>query len=300
MPRIGYLSPGPREAFATRVDAFVEGLRDLGYVEGQTVAIEWRFTPAGTGAQFHEMAAELVRLPVEVLVTYNTVAAQAAKDATRTIPIVAVTVGLPVQTGLVSSLARPGGNLTGLTADTPGLSAKSLDVLRQVVPNLAHVAVLVDGANAANIAQWNDIRDAAQVAGIQAEQVDLRTTDDLERAFETPALHRAQAVMCWALPLLNPVYAQLASLLLQHRLPGITVSYPVPEASLLLTYGPDFPALARRGAVYVDRILKGANPADLPVEQPTDFDFAVNLKTAQTLGITIPPDVASQVTQWIQ
>ncbi len=300
VPRIGYLSPGPREVFATRVDAFLDGLRDLGYMEGQTVAIEWRFTPPGTNAQFHEMAGELVRLPVDVLVTYNTAAAQAAKDATRTIPIVAVNVGLPVQSGLVSSLARPGGNLTGLAADTPGLPAKSLDLLRQVVPDLSRLAVLVDGANPANVAQWNDVRDAAETAGIQAEQVDLRTTDELEQAFQTPVLYRAQAVMCEALPLLIPVYARLAGLLLQHHLPGVAPSYPMPEASLLLTYGPDFPAVARRGAVYVDRILKGANPADLPVEQPTVFDFAVNLKTAQTLGIAIPHDLASQVTQWIQ
>jgi putative ABC transport system substrate-binding protein len=301
LPRIGYLCAGTRESRADRIDAFVQGLADLGYVDGQTIAIEWRFSPEGVENQFASLAADLVRLSVDVIVVEaSTPAAQAAKQATSTVPIVASNIALPVQAGLVASLSRPGGNLTALTSSIPGIEGKWLDLLRGVVPGLARLVGLNDLTNDSSNSGWDALRTAAETAKLLIERIDLRSAQELEAAFEAPALGRAQALVNNGTALLAQRRARLAELALQHRLPAISKNRPEAEAGLLMTYGPSLPANSRRAAVYVDKILKGARAAELPVEQPTTLEFVVNVKTAQALGITIPPDVAAQVTEWIQ
>jgi putative ABC transport system substrate-binding protein len=302
IPRLGYLSPGPREGRADVVNAFLEGLRDLGYVEGQTIAIEWRFTPAGSvndAAVYAELAAELVRVPVDVIVSLSsTTASQATKDATNTIPIVVIA-SVPVETGLVASLARPGSNVTG-PSNPVGVNAKHLELLRSVVPGLKRAAALVDGANPAVPPQWDEFRQAAETAGVQAQRIDLYSTSDLERAFDVVESGGAQALSVMAQAQLVPVRTRVAELGLQHRLPAITRGGGYAEAGLLMSYGENTSALVRRAAVYVDKILRGAKPADLPLEQPTVFDFVVNINTAQALGLTIRSDIAAQVTKWVE
>ena len=298
IPRLGYLSPGPREERTDLVDAFLEGLRDLGYIEGQTVTIEWRFTPAGRDAAWAELAADLVRLPVDVIVANGTAASLAAKAATNTIPIVA-SVAIPVETGLVASLARPGGNVTGPSAAVAGSDAKHLELLRSVVPNLKHVAAFIDATNPADAPRWDEFRKAAGMAGVQAQAIDIYSPSDLERAFVESS--GAQALKLLAQVQLQPVRKRLAELALQRRMASITtagVGYA--ESGLLMTYGPSTVAGARRAAVFVDKILRGARPADIPIERPTVIDFVLNISTAQALGLTIPSDVAMQVTKWVE
>jgi putative ABC transport system substrate-binding protein len=308
MPRLGYLSPGPREGRADVVNAFVEGLRDLGYVEGQTIAIEWRFAPAGSeaftsaagrDAAWAELATELVRLPVDVIVSLSsTPASLAAKAATNTIPIVVLAAN-PVETGLVASLSHPGGNVTG-PIGIVGVNTKHLELLRSVVPGLTRAAAFGDTTQPASAPQWDEFRRAAETAGVESQMVDLSSTDDLEHAFDLVESGGAQALSVISTALLLPVRERVAKLALKHRLPAIARGDGYAQAGLLMTYGANTLWGPRRAAVYVDRILRGAKPADLPVEQPTVFDFVVNLKTAQALGLTIPPDVAAQVTKWIQ
>ena len=299
VPHIGYLSFGPREA-SDVVDPFLEGLRDLGYIDGRTVSIEWRFTPTGSDARFAELAAELVQAAVDVIVSITTAPSVAARQATTSIPIVAVSVAQPVETGLVASLARPGANLTALAADTgPEFHAKSLDLLRDVVPTLTRVAGLVDIANPANGVSWEFFRKAAEQVGLRAERVDLHSADELEMVFETETVRRAELVFNAATPLLNPVRGRLAELALQLRLPAFSVVRSFADTGLLMSYGPNYPAINRRAASVVDKILHGAKPADLPVEQPSVFELVVNRTTAEMLSLTIPPDVAAQVTDWV-
>jgi putative ABC transport system substrate-binding protein len=303
VPRIGYLSLGPREAYANIVDAFLGSLRDLGYVEGQTIAIEWRFTRSGNdsaSAELAELAAELVRLPVDVIVSISsTPASQAAKAATSTIPIV-VAASDPVETGLVASLARPGGNVTGVSSAV-GLDTKRLDLLRSVVTGLTRAAALADATNPVNALLWDEFRQAAEQVEVQAQRIDLYSTSDLERGFDVAESGGAQALSVIAQALLLPVRKRVAELALQHRVPSIAVSGEWAEAGLLMTYGSaDSLVIRRHAAVYVDKILRGAKPADLPVEQYTVFDFVVNMTTAQALGLTIPSDLATQVTKWVE
>jgi putative ABC transport system substrate-binding protein len=298
MPRIGYLSLGPREAYAANEEAFLDGLRELGYVEGQTIAIEWRFAPAGSEAAWAELAAELVRLPVDVIVSFGSTALTlAAKAATNTIPIVIDASG-PVESGLVASLSRPGGNITGVAVQN-GVNPKHLELLRSVVPGLTRAAAFVATTNPAGPPQWDEFRAAAEAAGVQAQLVEVNTPGDLEEAFDRTERGGAQALSVAAQSVLLPVRERVAELALQHRLPSITRGGGYADAGLLMTYGAKQLWSYRRAAVYVDKILKGAKPADLPIEQSTEFDFVVNLKTAQALGISFPPDVAAQVTQWI-
>jgi putative ABC transport system substrate-binding protein len=303
IPVVGYLSPGPREAYAEVVDAFLQGLRDLGYEEGRTIGVEWRFSPPGTQNQFATDSADLVRTSVDLILAYgSTTAAQIVKQATSTIPIVAVNVSRPVESGLAASLARPGCNLTALSAAPPGQSAKSVDLLRDMVPGLSHLVFLLDGRNTINSSGsvlFDLFKTAAESVGIQAERIDLQSADDLEAAFESPAMARAQAFLTVTGPLL-PVQPRLAQLAIQHQLPGIANGRSFAEAGLLMHYGSNQPAIARRAATYVDKVLRGANPGDLPVEQPTVFDLVVNVKTLNALGMTIPPSVAPLVTEWIE
>jgi putative ABC transport system substrate-binding protein len=301
MPRIGYLCAGTRESRADRVDAFIGGLHELGYVEGQTIAIEWRFTPEGIENQFAELAADLVRLSVDVIVVEaSTPAAQAVRRATGTIPIVASNIALPVQAGLVGSLARPGGNLTALTSSISGIEGKWVELLQEVVPRLARVVGLNDSTNDSSASGWEQLQTATEAAGLQLERVDLGSAQELEAAFDAPAFGVAQVLVNNAIALLSTRRARLAQLALQHRLPSISKNCPEAEAGLLMTYGPNLPTNSRRAATYVDRILKGARPADLPIEQPGSLELIVNVRTAEALGLTIPASMQPLVTEWIQ
>jgi putative ABC transport system substrate-binding protein len=270
-------------------------LRDLGYVDGQTISIEWRFTTDSTDAQLSALAEDLAAQHVDMIVALATPASIAARQATTSIPILALDVGDPVQSGLVKSMAQPGGNVTAISNSVLGVRAKLVEFLRLVVPGLARVAVLVDPTNPANVAAVDSFRAAAESTGVNAEAVQIYSEDELPAAFETDAMTHAQAVYVQA----NPINAskQLADLLIKHRIPSVGSDA---QTGVLISYSPDNLQLVRQGATYVDRILKGANPADMPVQQPTAYVLSINIKTAEALGITIPPDVANQVTNWIQ
>jgi putative ABC transport system substrate-binding protein len=302
VPRIGFLGAQARETIADRVDAFLGGLRDLGYVEGQTIAIEWRFSTESSDNQFAAMAAVLVRLQVDVIVVHgSTAAAQATKQATTTIPIVFSNAALsPVATGLVASLARPGGNLTAISSTAPGVHAKWVELLLQVVPGLARTATLVYPGDSAVTGIADEVRSAATAAGVVDERIDLQSADDVEAAFQEAVSRGADGVIIAAIALLLGVRDRVADVALRHRLPTMGGTRDFVQAGSLMLYGANLLAGPRRAAVYVDKILKGAKPADLPVEQPTVFDLVANARTAQALGITFPPDVAAQVTEWIQ
>jgi putative ABC transport system substrate-binding protein len=275
-------------------------LRDFGYVDGQTISIEWRFPTDYSDAQFSALAADLAVQQVDVLVACFTPASMAALKATTSIPIIAVAVGDPVQSGLVKSLAQPGGNITAISNSVLGINAKHMELLREVVPGLARVAVLADPSNRSNFNAADAFRSAAEAAGVHVETVELRSADDLPAAFESPAMAQAQAVY-FAANSIESAEQQLANLLIKRRLPAISLSRPsVQYGGVLMSYGPNAADLFRKGAVYVDKVLKGANPGDLPVQAPTAYDLLVNMKTAQALGIAIPPDLADQVTTWVQ
>jgi putative ABC transport system substrate-binding protein len=300
IPRIGYLSDRARQAES---EALQHALRELGYVEGQTLALEFRL--AEHPDQYTDIAAELVDLNVDIIVVRTGLLALAAKRATRTIPIVMAGSGDAVGQGLVESLAHPGGNITGLTAISPDLSQKGLELLKEAVPGLSRVAVLwcpvVAGhPNVANQLQWRETQVAAQVLGLHLQSLEVGSLDDFEALFEAAVSARADALVTF-----NCTYTNLASLTIvnlaaKHRLPSMYHLRPPVEAGGFIAYGPDFSDRYHRVAVYVDKILKGAKPADLPVEQPMKFELVLNLKTAQALGLTIPPTLLFQATEVIR
>jgi putative ABC transport system substrate-binding protein len=289
IPRIGYLafraSLGPGEK------AFLEGLQDLGYVEGKTIVIEWRRT-TGKPELLADLAAELVRLKVDVLVAAPTPAVQAAKNATSTIPIVMAFAADPVRTGFVASLARPGGNITGVSGIMPELAGKRLELLRELFPKLSRLAFLAYRGDPAHGLFVKEAQDAAQSFGIQFQSLVIASPDEIEGAFSTMARERAGALV------VQPLFVgslgqgrRIADLAVQNRLPTVSDLGTFADAGGLISYGPDVVALYRRAATYVDKILKGTKPADLPVEQPTKFEFVINLKTAKALNLTIPQSV---------
>jgi putative ABC transport system substrate-binding protein len=297
VPRLGYLALGGR---GPGREAFLQGLRELGYVEGQTVHVEWR-SAEGRAERVPELASELVQLGVNLIVTGGDQQTRAARAATGTIPIVMAVSGDPVGAGHVDSLARPGGNVTGLTILSPELSPKRLGLLKELVPNLSRVAVLWNAADQVKSLDFKETQATAGFLGIQVQSLEVRTADDLERAFEDAGRLRPQGLITLADPLLNNHAARIVDFAAQRQLPAM---YETREwyldAGGLMAYGPSLGDLFRRAATYVDRILKGAKPADLPVERPTKFDFVINLKTAQALGLIIPPSVLAQATEVIQ
>jgi len=299
MPRIGVLAPGtlPNRG----VEAFRQGLRDLGYVEGQTVTLEMR-GDQGPLDRHRELAAELVRLHVDVLVAGGINAILAAQHATRTIPIVMAAQGGrdPVAAGLIASLARPGGNLTGLTLMTPELTGKRLELLKEAVPGLSRVALLLDSGHVSRNTHRDDHETAARLLGLQLQPLEVRGPADFAGAFQAATQGRVQALIMVQSPLVAVHRARLAALALAHRLPTMVGETGYAEAGGLMDYGPNIPASWRRAAIYVDKILKGAHPADLPVEQPTTFELVINLKTAKALGLAIPSSLLFQADKVIQ
>jgi ABC-type uncharacterized transport system substrate-binding protein len=287
--RIGYLGPGSGSTLPAALDAFRQQLHHLGYVEGQNVAIEYRWA-ADRDDQLPRLAAELVQLKVDVIVVEgHTPVIQAAKQATSTIPIVMGVSGDPVKMGLVESLARPGGNVTGLSLLTPELAPKRLELLKEAVPTLARVAVLWNAANPVKVLDWHETQAAASTLGLQLQSLEVRGPPDFDGAFDAATRDRADALVVLPDGLINSHRKQILDFAMASRLPGMYPYREFVDAGGLMSYAPSYVDLFRRAAVYVDRILQGTKPADLPVEQPTKFELVLNMKTAQALRITFPP-----------
>jgi putative tryptophan/tyrosine transport system substrate-binding protein len=298
VPRLGVLSQSADPSDQEN-EAFRQGLRDLGYSEGQNITLEWR-SFGGRIDDLPELAADLVRLPVDVIVTQGAVATGAAKQASTTTPVVMAYGSDPVGAGFVASLARPGGNLTGLATFTGQLGGKRLELLRDTVPGLARVAVLWNPEFPERVPEFGETTAAAQSLGLGLQSVELRHGEDLESAFESILQGRAEVLFLHANPVANRYRREIAAFATAHRLPTMSARRDFVEVGGLMSYGPNLADMNHRAAYYVDRILKGAKPADLPVEQPMTFDFVVNLKTAQALGITFPHEILLQVTEVIQ
>jgi putative ABC transport system substrate-binding protein len=283
--RIGVLEAVPQAENAANLAALREGLRDLGYVEGENLVIEYR-SADGHAERFPQLAGELVRLRVDVIVTRGTPAARAAKAATATVPVVIATMGNP--DAIAGGFARPTGNVTGLTTFSTELMAKRIQLLKELVPNLVRLGVLHNMSNPASPPEWNEAQAAARALSLQTELFDVRNEGDLERAFDLAAQHRVDALVIGADGLLQAHRDTIVAAAAQRKLP---VTYPARdfvEAGGLMSYAVNYPALYRRFATYVDRILKGAKPADLPVEQPAKFELVINVGTARALGLTVP------------
>jgi putative tryptophan/tyrosine transport system substrate-binding protein len=284
--RIGVLSPGCNPPTAS-LDLLVQGLRDSGYVEGQNLAIEWRYSE-GRPERFPEMAAELAHLPVDLIVAVSTPAALAAKAATQTVPIVMIYVADPVGTGLITSLSRPGGNITGVSDMATDLSGKRLELLREAVPKLSHVAVLWNAADPGMVLRFREIQAAAQTLGVALQSVEVRSPLDFDRAFTAIAKEPPDALFVVAEALTLAHRCQVLDFAAEHRLPAMYEFGVFAREGGLMAYGPKLTDTFQRGAYFVDRILKAAKPADLPVEQPMKFELVINFKTAEALGLRLP------------
>ena len=288
VPRIGYLQAPSPSAVAARTEAFRQGLRELGYAEGKNIVIEYRYAE-GKSERIPALAAELVHLKVDVIVSGGSLLTRAAKEATVTIPIVMAQDIDPVSNGFVASLARPGGNITGLSTLAPEISGKRLELLREIIPKLSRVAVLGTSTQPGNPQQLRETELAAKAFAVQLQYLDVLSSKDIETAFRAASKGRADAVlMMVAGAVAGGHRTQFAELAVKNRLPTMYPQNTYVEAGGLMNYGVSFTELDRRAATYVDKILKGAKPADLPVEQPTKFEFIINLKAAKQIGLTIP------------
>jgi putative ABC transport system substrate-binding protein len=299
VPRIGFLSVSSPTDNPHLLEAFRQGLRELGYVEGQTITIEYRFAE-GRPERLPALAAELVRLKVDVIVTGAPSAPEAAKLATSTIPIVFAGAGDAVAVGLVASLARPGGNITGLAAMAPEVVGKQLELLKEVALKVSRVAVLQNPSNPSHPFVLRQAEGAARALGLQLQILEARTPAEIDAAFAAMRSQRAGGVLVLRDALFLTQRTQIAALAAKSRLPTVYGFREQAEAGGLMAYGASVPLIYRRAATYVDKILKGAKPADLPVEQPTKFELVVNLKTAKGLGLTIPQSILVRADRVIQ
>jgi putative ABC transport system substrate-binding protein len=298
LPTIGFLVPGTPSLHGQWFAALVQRLRDLGWIEGRTVAIEYRWAEGRT-ERAAEIAAEFVRLKVDVIVTSGTAFVVAAKQATSVIPIVFAAAGDPVGTGLVASLARPGGNVTGLSIQQTDVAAKRLEILREAVPGLRRLAILANVGSPSVVLDMREVQAAARTLGLEAITSEIRRGEDIVPAFE--ALNgRAEALYVVIDPLVNTHRIRINTLALAARLPTMYTIREVVEVGGLMSYGPNIPDLYRIAADYVDKILRGAKPADIPVEQPRKFDLIINLTTAKALGIAIPNTLMAIADQVIE
>jgi putative tryptophan/tyrosine transport system substrate-binding protein len=299
VPRIGLLGVVSASAAEGRIEAFRQGLRDLGYVEGKNIVIEYR-TAEGKLERLPALAAELVRLKVDVIVTRGPPPTRSAKEATSTIPIVMGSDIDPVGNGFVASLARPGGNITGLSALSPELSGKQLELLKEIIPKLSRVAVLGTSTIPGSAQMLRETEAAAGVFGVKLQYLDVQNPKEIETAFRAASKGHADAVLVLPNHLTLSQRTQVVDLAVKSRLPVMYPQSEYVEDGGLMTYGPSINDLFRRAATYVDKILKGAKPADLPVEQPTKFQFIVNLKAAKQIGLTIPPNVLARADKVIR
>jgi len=299
VPRIGFLAALSLSAVSARIEAFRQGLRELGYVEGKNIVIEWRYAE-GKPERMRELAAELVRLQVDVIVTAGPASTRPAKEATVTIPIVMAFDVDPVGSGFVASLARPGGNITGLSSLAPEISGKQLELLKEIIPRLSRVAVLGNSTNPGNAQALTETELAAGALGVKLQNLDILGRKDIDPAFRAASKGRADALLVLTNPIATSQRTQITDLAVKNRLPAIYDRPEFVEDGGLMTYGVSSTDLFRRAATYVDRILKGAKPADLPVEQPKKFEFIVNLKAAKQIGLTIPPNVLARADKVIK
>jgi putative tryptophan/tyrosine transport system substrate-binding protein len=299
LARIGFLSATLPSFLSARFDAFQQGLRELGYVEGQNIMIEWRFAEAQFDRVVHN-AAELVRLKVDLIVTDAPAATGPAKEATSTIPIVMAQESDPVGSGFVASLAQPEGNITGLSTLAPELSGKQLELLKEIVPNLSRVAVLGNATEPGNAQSLREIQVAAGVVGVQLQYLDIRSPEDTETAFSAIRRERASAFIVLRNPVTSAHRNHIMDIAAKNRLPAIYANREWVDAGGLMFYGANILDNWRRAATYVDKILKGAKPADLPVERPIKFELVINLKTAKQIGLTIPPQVLARADRVIR
>ena len=297
--RVGYVAAVSAAADAPRLEAFRQGLRELGYVEGQNIIIEYRHE-AGGFERLPELVAELIRQKPDVLVAVTTNAAQATRRATTTIPIVFMGVTDPVTAGLVDSLSRPGGNATGITNIAAILTGKRLELLKETIPALSRVAVLWDPQAPGSIPQWQESQLRARELGLQLYSMEVSNVDNYEAAFKEAVEARNTALWVTLNPLANSNQKQIADLAIGSRLPSICARSDYSDNGCMMAYGPGYGIEGRDGARYVDKILKGAKPADLPVEQPMKFELVINLQTAQKLGLTIPQSVLFQADRIIK
>jgi putative ABC transport system substrate-binding protein len=291
VPRIGYLNATTPSSMAARIEAFRRGLRELGYIEGKNIVIEWRHAEAAKLDRLPALAAELVRLKVDIVVTGGPPATRSAKEATGTIPIVMGHDDDPVGSGFVASLARPGGNITGLATLAPEISGKQEELLKEIVPRLSRLAVIGTATRPGNPQALREINLAADVAGVQLQFLEIQAPKDIEIAFRAASKEHADAVLVLSDAVLLPQRRQIADLAVRSRLPAIYNRPEYVEDGGLVFYGVSYTDLYRRAATYVDKILKGAKPSDLPVEQPTKFELVINLKTAKQIGLTIPQSI---------
>jgi len=295
---IGVLEPTSMALNAANLDAFRQGLRELGYVEGRNMRIEYR-SADGRSERFPDLAAELVRLKVDVILTRGTPAVMAAKNATGTIPVVMAASGDPVLSGVVSSLARPGGNVTGLSAVVVEVSGKRLELIREMAPGVSRVAALFNMSNPNDALQWKEIETAAPSLRVQLQLLDVRKPSDFAGAFDAAVKGRAGALVVGLDALTWANHRPIVDLAAKHRLPAIYGGREFVNAGGLIAYGVSYPHLYHRAANFVDKILKGAKPADLPVEQPSKFELVINLKTAKAFGLTIPQSLLQRADEVI-
>jgi len=298
IPKVGILLPGSRSTYATRIDAFLSGLRELGYTEGKTIITELRFTE-GKSNRLAESAADLIRLKMDVIVTSTTPVAQAVLRLSRTIPVVMAASADPVGTGLVASLARPGGNVTGLSMLGPESDGRALELFQETVPKLTRLAFLWDPRNEGMASRLKTLEAVGQTLRVQVLSVEVSSSTELDIVFEKIITNRSGGLFVPAS--LASVYRKhIVELTLKKRLPSIFDDTESAETGGLMSYGVYPPAMFYRAANYVDKILKGAKPADLPVEQPTKFELVINLKTAKEIGLTIPPNVLARADRVIK
>jgi putative tryptophan/tyrosine transport system substrate-binding protein len=299
VPRIGFLTGNFPSAIAERTEAFQQGMRELGYVAGKSIVIEYRYAE-GKIERLPTLAAELVRLKVDVIVTAGPAATRPAKEATATIPIVMAQVNDPVGNGFVASLARPGGNITGLATLGPEISGKHLELLKETVPKLSRVAVLGTSTVSGYSQTITEIERAAKAFSVELQYLDVLDSKSIETALRAANKGRAEAILTLQSPILFSQRKEIVDLAIKSRLPAIFHTREFVEAGGLMSYAPSSTDLFRRAAVFVDKILKGTKPADLPVEQPIKFEFIINLKAAKQIGLTIPPNVLARADKVIK
>jgi putative tryptophan/tyrosine transport system substrate-binding protein len=298
LPTIGFLGSSTPLAMGQWVAAFVQRLRDLGWTEGRTVVIEYRWAE-GRSSRAAEIAAEFVRLKVDVIVTYSTAPVIAAKQATSVIPIVFAAANDPVGANLVASLARPGGNVTGLSVQQTDVAGKKLELLREVVPGLRHLAIMANTGNPGGMLEMGEAQAAARTLGLEAITIEIRRAEDIAPGFDA-LKGRAEALYVCTDPLVVTNRARIHTLAMGARLPTIYNSREYVETGGLLSYGPNWPHMWSRAAGMVDKILRGTKPADIPVEQPTKFDLVINLTTAKALGLDVPPTLLARADEVIE
>jgi putative ABC transport system substrate-binding protein len=299
VPRVGFLDPTSRAVSKARIEALRQGLGKLGYTDGKNIEVDYRFAE-GKSERLNDLASELVRLNVDIIVTRAIPGAVAAKQATATIPIVFVGVADALGAGLVTSLGHPGGNITGLTSLAPELSGKRLELLKETFPKVSRVVVLRNPSNSGDSIIWKDTEEAAQALGLQLQSLEARSAKDLDNAFESATRMDGQALITLPDPLLQSHRKQIVAFAAKSHLPGIYTDPEFVDAGGLMSYAANPLEFYARAASYVDRILKGTKPGDLPVEQPTKFDLVISLKAAKQIGVTIPPNVLARADRVIR